>query len=312
MRCACPQRYRDIPCATRQHRVRKSRTPVLHYLPPASTCIFPPMSTRVGVGQFFAWDGGCLFIGHHDRPIAQHSHQAIQLMAASEGTHRVRATDDAAWITHSVTGIPARAPHAIDVTDSDYGMVVLIEPETVEGRAIMERYLTNGIAEISDTRTPTIVRSIFDRWLAGNREDTVAEVRGLVQHLAADARPPVVTDPRVLSAITFITGRLHHPITLEEVASHVCLSPGRFRHLFSEQIGMGLRPYLLWRRFILVWGLLMKGHSLSEAAHAAGFSDSAHLSRTSTRHFGFAPSNIQVQSSPPDPGTLPPRKAAQL
>lgn len=50
---------------------------------------------------------------------------------------------------------------------------------------------------------------------------------------------------------------------------------------------MGMRPYILWRRFILAWDLLAQGESISTAAHRAGFADAAHFTRTSNRMFGF-------------------------
>ncbi len=56
---------------------------------------------------------------------------------------------------------------------------------------------------------------------------------------------------------------------------------------------MGLRPYILWRRFLRVWELVTTGTSLSAAAHAAGFADAAHLTRTSRRMFGFPPSLLR-------------------
>jgi AraC-like DNA-binding protein len=57
---------------------------------------------------------------------------------------------------------------------------------------------------------------------------------------------------------------------------------------------MALRPYILWRRFLHVWELLMRGASISTAAHASGFADSAHLTRTSRRMFGFPPSALVI------------------
>jgi AraC-like DNA-binding protein len=57
---------------------------------------------------------------------------------------------------------------------------------------------------------------------------------------------------------------------------------------------MGLRQYILWRRFVSVWQHRMDGASLAAAAHAAGFADSAHLTRTSRRMFGIAPSAMEV------------------
>jgi AraC family transcriptional regulator len=38
----------------------------------------------------------------------------------------------------------------------------------------------------------------------------------------------------------------------------------------------------------------MNGETLSTAAHAAGFADSAHLSRTARTMFGLAPSALQM------------------
>ncbi|MFN8573114.1 MAG: helix-turn-helix domain-containing protein [Gemmatimonadaceae bacterium] len=257
------------------------------------------MPHRSGVGQFFAWDGGCIFIGRHDRATPVHAHQSIQLVVASEGQHLVCAGETEPWTAYSMAAIPSRQPHAINVTGADYGIVVFVEPETRDGRAITERYLKHGIAEVGDDKAREIARSVFECWLARRPEETVTRVRELVRAIAADDEPAAATDPRILSAIAYINERLSQSITLDEVAAHACLSPSRLRHLFSEQVGMGLRPYILWRRFLLVWDLLMKGQTLSSAAHAAGFADAAHLSRTSVRAFGFAPTGIQVTQEPP-------------
>lgn len=259
------------------------------------------MTTKMGVGQFMAWDGGCLFIGRHERQLPLHAHQAIQVVAASDGEHRVRASDTEPWTSYSVTAIPTRHPHALDVTVAEYGAVIFIEPETREGRAITQRFLLRGIAEVGDAEVRAMTRAIFDQWLQGRKEEVVRLSRLVVSTLAAGVSPAVVTDPRILSAIDFISERLNRPISLDEVASHACLSPSRFRHLFSEQTSMGLRPYLLWRRFLRTWELIQKGASVSEAAHAAGFADAAHLSRTSTRTFGFAPSALQLATAVPTP-----------
>jgi AraC-like DNA-binding protein len=58
---------------------------------------------------------------------------------------------------------------------------------------------------------------------------------------------------------------------------------------------MGLRPYVLWRRFLKAWDQLVEGASVSTAAHAAGFADSAHFARTCRDTFGFPPSLLEVR-----------------
>src|SRR5687767_8613689 len=256
------------------------------------------MTKRMGVGQFFAWEGGCLFIGHHDRQLPLHSHQAIQLVVASEGDHRVRGSDSEPWSTYSIAAIASRQPHSLDVTASEYGAVIFVEPETLEGRAITQRCITEGIIEAGTSGLREISDAMFDAWLHERKSETVASARRLVTTLGAGVDRAEITDPHIMSAIVYINQHLDRAITLDEVASYACLSPSRFRHVFGEQTGMGLRPYILWRRFLLVWDLLMKGGTLSEAAHAAGFADAAHLSRTSVKAFGFAPSGLQLLAKP--------------
>ena len=248
-----------------------------------------------------------MFIGHHDRPLAVHCHQALQLVVADEGNHQVRGSEDELWRSYTIVAIPSNHPHGIDVTASDYGCVILIEPETLEGRAITHRFLRHGISECADELAIDIARSMFEQWLAGRGADARSEARRLITALSEGVETPVVTDERIIRATEYINSHLDDALTLEEVARVACLSPSRFRHLFSEQVGMGLRPYILWRRFVLVWDVLMLGKTLSEAAHAAGFADAAHLSRTSVRNFGFAPSGIQVGKTLPDPSRLPKR-----
>ena len=268
------------------------------------------MSKRMGVGQFFAWEGGCLFIGHHDRQLPLHAHQAIQLVVASASDHRVRGSDSAPWSTYSIAAIASKQPHSLDVTAADYGAVIFVEPETREGRAITQRCTTDGIIEVGTSALRDISHAMFDAWLNERKDQTVANTRRLVTTLGAGVERTEVTDPRIMSAIVYINQHLDRAITLDEVASYACLSPSRFRHVFGEQTGMGLRPYILWRRFLLVWELLMKGGSLSAAAHAAGFSDAAHLSRTSVKAFGFAPSGIQLLATPDPRQMLPDHQRA--
>ncbi|MFT7261376.1 MAG: AraC-like DNA-binding protein [Glaciecola sp.] len=73
-----------------------------------------------------------------------------------------------------------------------------------------------------------------------------------------------------------------------EVAESLFLSESRFLHLFSEQMGVAWRPFLLWHRMICAINAIIKGSSVTDAAHMAGFSDSAHLSRTFRSLFGMS------------------------
>ena len=59
-----------------------------------------------------------------------------------------------------------------------------------------------------------------------------------------------------------------------------------------DQVGVPIRRYLLWHRYLTALSLLADGASVTRAAHAAGFADSAHLTRTAVRMNGFTPTKM--------------------
>jgi AraC family transcriptional regulator len=253
------------------------------------------MASVVGVGDFIGWDGACLLIGRALRVVPKHSHQAIQIVFGHSGPVSLRGGDVGEWTEYPLGVIPSRQPHSMDATRSTYVVVLFVEPETRDGKALTELYLAGGIATIDDTRVRQACADVFAVWLArAGDQAVIGATQRLIEALTGAAAPADVTDERILRAVEYINSNLGGMITLDDVAADVFLSPGRFRHLFVEQTGMGLRPYVLWRRFLRAWELLANGESVSTAAHGAGFADSAHFARTSRQTFGFPPSLLEV------------------
>jgi AraC-like DNA-binding protein len=267
-----------------------------------------------GIGAIVSWDGGCLLIGENVGVVPPHAHYAIQVVFGSTAGVRLRPSERDEWIAYDGAIIASRQPHSMDASALRYNAVLFVEPETREGRTLAEMYLRDGIVPISGDALDEARAALFGTWLEGRGHDAmVAACTNVVRALTGGAEPSVVSDERILRAIAYINARLDQAPTLEEVAAEACLSPSRFRHLFVEQTGMALRPYMLWRRFLKVWELVMRGESLSAAAHAAGFADAAHLSRTSKKMFGFPPSAMHVSAPlrpPPGAGYRRPENSA--
>lgn len=259
------------------------------------------MTQPVGSAQYFPWDGGSIFVGTSGE-LPAHAHQAIQICFLFDGRIRLRARDTDPWRDYDLAIVPARQPHGMDGGKVRYGAVLFVEPETREGRLITARYAREGIADVTRASVASTLAELLTAALERRGRLAIVEVaRRLVQGLTQGTEPTAISDARILRAVEYVNGHLSTAITLEQVAAVACLSPSRFRHLFAEQTGTGLRPYVLWRRFASVWEHMMEGVSLSTAAHAAGFADSAHLTRTCRRMFGIPPSLFDVSAALPTP-----------
>jgi AraC-like DNA-binding protein len=74
-------------------------------------------------------------------------------------------------------------------------------------------------------------------------------------------------------------------------------------HVFTESVGIPLRRYLLRLRVQRAAGALAAGHTVTEAAHAAGFADAPHLTRTFRRILGATPRDL-LRRAPDAQGLL--------
>jgi AraC-like DNA-binding protein len=123
-----------------------------------------------------------------------------------------------------------------------------------------------------------------------NKVDSI--LQQLILDLTGMVERPEPLDQRVTEAVQLIHGAAEKRLTASEIADKVCLSESRLVHLFSAQIGIPLRRYMLWSRLIDAVQEILHGSSFTAAAHMSGFSDSAHLSRTFRRMFGLTLSNL--------------------
>lgn len=97
-------------------------------------------------------------------------------------------------------------------------------------------------------------------------------------------------------------GRLHQLLrekpdcSLPELARELKLSYTGTSHYFSREVGLPLRSYRLWLKYMKASELRFKGGTLTEVAHAAGFADSSHLCRSWHSSYGLSPSYARDNS----------------
>lgn len=106
------------------------------------------------------------------------------------------------------------------------------------------------------------------------------------------ARPTLPVPERIARAAEMIRRSSARNPRVESVARELGMSVSLLEHEFSRAIGAPIRTYRLWWRFRQVVGEVIGGATLTEAAHAAGFHDSAHFTKAFRNAFGLPPSLI--------------------
>ncbi|AQT96080.1 MULTISPECIES: helix-turn-helix domain-containing protein [Pseudomonas] len=93
-------------------------------------------------------------------------------------------------------------------------------------------------------------------------------------------------DPRLARALAALDQQLTGKVSAQALAQAAHLSLSQLERLFCDQLGLPVRRLVLWRRLRIALQLALAGGTLTEAAHGAGFADSAHFSRTMKQLFG--------------------------
>lgn len=109
-------------------------------------------------------------------------------------------------------------------------------------------------------------------------------LEGIGREVAKTIRAPSRLDRRVAHALEALRA-LERPNVPRISAAHL-------QALFTRDVGIPMRTYRLWQR-LLGAVIALRELDATRAAHAAGFADLAHFSRTCRRMLGYSPSEMR-------------------
>ena len=252
-----------------------------------------------GEGRILFWEGASLWVLAAGPEVGEagvkgtfHSHHAVQVTLALDGWFELETADHR--VAAAAAAVAPDTRHAIRAG----GLVafVYIEPESRPGRAVFRKLFD----ERPLTAVPLDLLGDLPRRLAAAFKDpgvTDAKLtdlgRAIIARLAGGVEV-ASPDVRVRKVIAWAASHVDGPVRLADAAAVAGLSPDSLRHLFVQQTGLPFRTYVLWLRLLKAVEAFAGGDSLTEAAHAAGFSDSAHFSRTFRRMFGLAAAALRL------------------
>lgn len=207
-----------------------------------------------------------------------HSHHAVQILTATtpltvtgEGGARHRGT---------TLIVSADAEHRIEA-GAERGWLIFLEPESTAGRTAHHRSIDRGWTADLGLGHP------LNRPLAAVVVDLMAQLMCGPNADVPERHPAVLEALHLLPELT-----RQGAVRGTEVAAKLGVSVSRLTHLFTAQVGIPLRRYVLWLRLRIAIASVQAGTDLTDAAYSAGFADSAHLTRTCREMFGLPPSAL--------------------
>lgn len=175
--------------------------------------------------------------------------------------------------------IDGGVPHALEL---EYGLIALIDSASLLATRLKATHL-------SEQPFQTLTGVPYDAC-----QDGGAHLRQLLEE------DPEPMDERIHQVLVWLDRlereRRWEEVSLDRALELACLSRSRFLHLFSAHVGSPWRTYLVWRRALVAITLASEGVTLTQAAHQAGYSDSAHLSRQFLSLFGISPGTLLKNS----------------
>jgi AraC-like DNA-binding protein len=257
-------------------------------------------------GTLFLTPGRVLFVGRNLNSDLHH-HFGASITVSLEGPLRYR-EPDGDWIESKSCLAQSNAEFALS---GGTALLVNLQLDVEKGEV---HFL--GKAEPSHSPLSSlpddVVETLRDRLRAhlSTPQPSGRELQHMLLSALHDGPfPKAKFDVRITRVLALLKDSLPQMPSAAEIAEEVGLSEGRLIHLFRAQLGVPLRRYIMWLRIrylMFFWGM---GHNLTDAAHAAGFADSAHFSRIYRGMYGFPPSKmlrsdkitIVPESYDPDP-----------
>lgn len=245
-------------------------------------------------GRVLLWEDHGVFVGSAG-DAEFHESPSIKVCVAIGGSFEL-AEKDGQTRKYSSAIVPAGVGHSIH--GGGEMVMLLIAPEGELGQKLLGYSQTNAIVPLDDLHSDLAdqLRILASEIAESEADGAITSAVETLQKIQPAAEQTQV-DPRVSQSIAWIRAGRESGFLVKEIAAEVDLSESRFSHLFTEFVRVPVRRYLLWLRLRDVLHMLASAETLTEAAHSAGFADSAHLSRTFRNALGIAPTDLVKTSS---------------
>ena len=251
--------------------------------------IFAGMTTDTNFPMLLFWPGYFMYIGR-GADTKVHAHHAIQIAIALETpievlNKRGKRVCQAVIINSDVL-------HECRTFGGSF-LLINIDPETSIGTALKKMHLLKtGMAELPVETIDNYLSQL--KLLLGkhNPADEIYQLTNDFLHSIANQHTPESLDDRIEQVLALLRESEQEGVSIKELAGAVHLSPGRLIHLFTQQVGIPVRKYILWSKLMASLKKLDKRANFTHVALDGGFADAPHFNRTFKKMFGLSPTAL--------------------
>jgi len=188
--------------------------------------------------------------------------------------------------------IPSDTPHTLVSTEGKH-LTVLVDPLSIMGRKLQFLFADQErFVSLSKAIMDSVYSAFEPELFVSNSRQLLSTIFARLNQMTTDL-PECAIDNRIREAITYCRNQGGKELGMSDLAGRIFLSESRARHLFKSETGVTFKRYLKWLKTLeAVKYTCSSENNLTEAAHYAGFSDSAHLSRSFKEIFGLRPSSV--------------------
>ena len=237
------------------------------------------------------WKESTLFIGSNNIAVTKHKHPMIQLIIGVNDSFLWKDNSNN-WVQKKALLVSPNHSHECDAIGKKV-LIIGIDPDSNFGQFVLKQYLiSDPIIDFPLNNLEVINLGEINSYI---HDSHWSELFFIIQKLFvynSKMNLFIEKDERIQNVLDFISNNIHSKITTKILMNISFLSESRLLHLFKQEMGLPIRNYILWLRLRLAFNELIKGNSLTKAAHLSGFSDQAHLTRTFVKSIGVTPSTL--------------------